>query len=231
MRLLLVAVLLAGNTSGPAFGPGGRFHLEKSQTSFGPQSNGIIEALGNGHTKFYPLPQSTCAQYTRLRPQDVRVNPFPCSGYERQEFIGPHQVEGDKLWFGNSYSDGEGERGVGAFGYFDASNRRYTLFSPPEVAGFEISAILVEKDAVWLGLDSFGEDISTSPGGLVRWDRTTHETRHYRLEFVIDRIRREGDSLRFSTRYGYAIFRDGEVHRYSRNGKPLNKFPPPPSNN
>jgi hypothetical protein len=119
--------------------------------------------------------------------------------------------------------------GVGAFGYFDAATRRYTLFSPPSVAGYETSSILVEKDVVWLGLDISGEDISTWPGGLVRWDRETHEARHYPLEFVIDRIRREGDSLRFSTRYGYAIFRDGEVRRYSRSGKPMRKFPPPPS--
>jgi hypothetical protein len=123
--------LLAGNTSGPAFGPGDRFHLKKSQTSF---------------------------------------------------------------------YDGEGMKGVGAFGYFDASTRQYTLFSLREVAAWETSALLVEKDVVWLGLDRFGEDISTSPGGLVRWDRTTHEARHYAFEFVINRIRREGDSLRFPTR-------------------------------
>jgi hypothetical protein len=97
------------------------------------------------------------------------------------------------------------------------------------VAAYETSAILVENNVVWLGLDRFGEDISTSPGGLVRWNRTTRETRHYALEFEIDRIRREGDSLRFSTRYGYALFRGGQVRRYSRSGKPMTKFPPPPT--
>ena len=77
MRLLLAALLLAGSTSGPAFGPGDRFHLENSQTSF---------------------------------------------------------------------YDGEGMKGVGAFGYFDASTRHDTLFSPTDVAAWETSALLVEKD-------------------------------------------------------------------------------------
>jgi hypothetical protein len=191
--------------------------------------SGVTETLRGGRTKFYPLPQSTCVQYVRLRSRDLQINPFPRSRYQREELIGPHQIDGDKLWFGNSYYDSEGMRGVGAFGYFDAATRRYTLFSPREVAAWEISAILVEKDVVWLGLDRFHEDISTAPGGLVRWNRTTHEARHYPLEFVIDRIRREGGSLRFSSRYGYALFRDGEVRRYSTSGKPMAKFPPPPS--
>ena len=56
-------------------------------------------------------------------------------------------------------------------GYFDTATRKYTLFSPPEVARYEISAILVEPERVWIALDHFGEDISTSPGGLVRWNR------------------------------------------------------------
>jgi hypothetical protein len=229
MRLAIAVLWLFANIAGPAFGPGGRFHLEQSQGSFGAQSNGVVETLGGGRTKFHPLPQSTCAEYVRLRPQDLQINPFPCSRYERDEFIGPHQIEGNQLWFGKHYYDGEGMRGVGAFGYFDTAARRYTLFSPPEIARYEISAILVEKDVVWLGLDRFGEDISTSPGGLVRWDRTTHEARHYPLEFVIDQMRPEGDSLRLSTHDGYALFRDGDVHRYSTSGKPMRKFPPPPT--
>jgi hypothetical protein len=127
MRPAIAALWLFANIAGPAFGPGGRFHLEKSQTSFGAQSNGVVETLRSGSTRFYPLPQSTCEQYVRLRPRDLQINPFPCSRYECEEFIGPHQIEGDQLWFGNSYYDSEGMRGVGAFGYFDAATRRYTL--------------------------------------------------------------------------------------------------------
>ena len=45
----------------------------------------LIEALGPGRTKFYPLPQSTARQYMRLRPEDRRINPFTPDHYERQE--------------------------------------------------------------------------------------------------------------------------------------------------
>lgn len=213
------------------FGPGDRFQLENSKDDFGIRSHGIIETLGPSRTKFYPLPQSTAAKYIQLRPEDLRMNPLSATAdhYERQEVIGPYQIEDGRLWFGNSYYDGEGMRGVGAFGYFDTSTRRYMLFSPPEVAPYEISAILVERERVWLGLDRFGEDISTSPGGLVRWNRLTHEIQRYPLEFVVDSIRVEGDSLRLKTRDGYALFRDGDLRRFLANGKPIAKFPPPPT--
>jgi hypothetical protein len=215
------------------FGPGGKFQLENSKDDFGMRSHGIIETLGPSRTKFYPLPQSTAEKYTQLRPEDLRINPFTATAghYKRQEVIGPHQIEGGRIWFGNCYYDGEGMRGVGAFGYFDTSTRGYALFSPPEVARYEISAILVEPERVWIALDRFGEDISKSPGGFVRWNRITHEIQQYPLEFVVDSIRVNGDSLRLKTRDGYALFRDGEFRRFLANGRPIAKFPPPPTHN
>lgn len=209
------------------FGPNGKFQLEKSGDEFGMRSHGVIETLRSGQTKFYPLPQSTFAQFARLRPKDLQINPFSAEFYQRQEVIGPYQIEGGRLWFGNNYYDSEGMRGVGAFGYFDTVTRQYTLFSPPEVAPYEIGAILVESETVWLALDKFIEDISKSPGGLVRWDKRTHESQKYRLEFVVDSIQREGDSIRLNTRGGYALFRNGQIHRFSKSGRPISKFPPP----
>ena len=211
------------------FGPGGRFQLESSKDDFGLRSHGIVERLASGRTKLYPLPQSTAAQYIRLRPEDARINPLLPGAYDRQEVIGPCLVEGQRIWFGNNYYDGEGMRGVGAFGYFDTGTRQYTLFSPKEVARYEISAIFVQQDAVWIALDHFGEDISTKPGGLIRWDRTAHAVQKYPLEFVIDRITPQGDALHLRTRGGYAVFRNGRLRRFLTNGAPITKFPPPPS--
>ena|ERR1700722_8805343 len=193
------------------FGPGNRFRLEQSKDDFGMRSHGIVETLGPNKTKFYPLPQSTAQDYARLRPEDLRINPFSATAdhYDRQEVIGPYQIEDTKIWFGNSYYDGEGDRGVGAFGYFDTATRSYTLFSPPAVARYEISAIEVQPDVVWLALDSFGESVGTSPGGLVRWNRTTHEIHKYPLKLVVSGIHVKGDSLSLKTRNGYVLFRDG----------------------
>jgi hypothetical protein len=225
MVLLLVAL------DPVKFGPGGRFQMEHSQDGFGMRSHGIVETLAPDRTKFYPLPQSTAEKYIQLRPEDLRRNPFSATAdhYERQEVIGPYQIEAGRVWFGNSYYDSEGMRGVGSFGYFDFVTRAYALFSPPEVARYEISAILVEPAAVWIALDEFVEDISTLPGGLVRWNRMTHEIQKYPLEFVVDGIRVDGDSLRLKTREGYALFRDGECRRFLANGAPTAKFPPPPT--
>ena len=213
------------------FGPGGRFQLEENRDSFGTRSHGIIEAQASGRSRFYPLPQSTVAEYTRLRPEDVRINPLAATSnhYDREEVIGPYQIEDGRIWFGNNYYDSEGMRGVGAFGYFDTATRSYTLFSPPEVARYEIGAILVERDAVWLALDQFIEDISKVPGGLMRWDRATHAVRKYPLEFVVDRIERTADALRLETHDGYALFRDGGLRLFLAGGKPIAKFPPPPT--
>jgi hypothetical protein len=229
MNFVLILIWAALDVVG--FGPGNHFQLEQSKDDFGPRSHGILETLGAGRTKFFPLPQSTAEDYVRLRPEDLRLNPFSATAghYDRQEVIGPYQIDGGKIWFGNSYYDGEGERGVGAFGYFDTATRKYTLFSPPQVAPYEISAILVKPDSLWIALDRFGEDISTSPGGLVRWDRTTHEIHKYPLEFVVSGIQTEGDSLRLRTRDGYALFKDGELHRFLTSGRQIGKFPPPPT--
>ena len=221
--LLLAAVPLA------AFGQAGRFQLENSKDDFGERSHGIVEMLPSGGTEFYPLPQSSYDEYTRLRSEEARINSVTADKYNRQEVIGPSQIESGKIWFGNNYYDGEGDTGVGAFGYFDTTTRQYTLFSPPEVAPYEVSAILVERDSVWLGLDTFTEDISTVPGGLARWNRGTHATHFYPLEFAITKIQRQGDLLRLETRYGYALFRDGVVRRFLSSGIPVVKFPPPPS--
>jgi hypothetical protein len=213
------------------FGPGGRFQLERSKDDFGMRSHGIIETLGPNRTKFYPLPQSIAGKYIQLRPEDLRINPFSADHYERQEVIGPYQIEEGRIWFGNSYYDGEGMKGVGTFGYFDTSTRTYTLFSPPEVARYEISAILVESDRVWIALDRFGEDISRSPGGLVRWNRMTDEIQKYPLEFVVESIRVDSASLRLKTHDGYALFRNGDLRRFLTNGRSIAKFPPPPTHN
>jgi hypothetical protein len=211
------------------FGPGGRFQLESSNDDFGLRSHGIIEKVAPGRIKFYPLPQSTAAAFARLRPEDARINPLTPGKYERQEVIGPYQVEGRRLWFGNSYYDSEGMRGVGAFGYFDTVTRGYTLFSPKQVAPYEISAIYVQPGTVWIALDRFVEDISKKPGGLIRWDRNTHAVQKYPLEFVVDSITPEGDGLRLKTREGYALFQNGALRRFLASGTPIQKFPPPPT--
>jgi hypothetical protein len=160
--------------------------------------------------------------------------------YQGQEVIGPYQTEGNRIWFGNQYYDGEGDCGVGAFGYFDMQTCKYVLYSPRSVARWEISALLVEPETVWLGLDHFGEDISTAPGGLIRWDRNSHRVQHYPLEFIVQHLRRDKDhssTLVLTTPKGYALFQNGQVRRFRVEQTPdgrriavsIKRFPPAPS--
>ena len=235
MRRFLICCFLAAlfclaQSTEVRFGPNNAFRLEFSKGTYRLQASGIFE--GNN---FYPLPQSTLESYIRLRPADIRINPISATGghYEREEFIGPWQIEGDRFWFGNNFYDGEGERGVGAFGYFDASTRGYEMFSPPEIAPFEITAILVEPDTVWVGLDHSGEAISPDPGGFAEWNRTTHAVHRYDTEFEVSKIERSGDSLRLTSIGGYAVLHEGKIARFKvENGKAVSieRFPPLPTN-
>ncbi|MBV9182934.1 MAG: hypothetical protein JO356_16620, partial [Acidobacteria bacterium] len=129
----------------------GPFYLERSTDGFGIRSHGVIEKTAS-RPKFYPLPQSDLATYKKLRLEDYNhsLPPMQTKDYDygRQEVMGPYQLEDDRVWLGNQYYDGESSCGVGAFGYFDMNMRKYVMFSPPQVAPFEISALLVEPDVV-----------------------------------------------------------------------------------
>lgn len=236
----VTAILLAAQEPNLLqFGPNGAFQLQYIKDDSGLLAHGVVERLADGTTRLYPLPQSNLETYAQLRPADLTRNPISSTGnqYWCEETIGPHQVEGDKLWLGKSFYDSEGQRGVGAFGYFDTATRLYQLYSPPEVAPYEVSAMLVESDVVWLGLDYSSEDISVFPGGLVEWNKTTQAVRRYPIEFVVTRIEQQGGSLRLTTREGYALLTGETLQRFrvstDANGKaettPIEKFPPPPS--
>jgi hypothetical protein len=220
------------------FGPNGAFRLEISRDSFGERAHGVVQTI-NGRRKVYPLPQSTVEEYKKLHPGEYGIDLLTEKNYERQEVIGPHQVEGNKLWFGKDFYHGEGVRGVGAFGFFDTTTGQYQMFSPPPVALWEISAILVEKDSVWMGLDHFGEDISTAPGGLLRWDRETHGVHRYPLEFTVNRIERRGRLLHLGTSRGYAQLQNDVIQRFeirrapsgASTVVPVAKFPLPATHN
>jgi hypothetical protein len=230
------------DTSDQAVSLSGAFYLERSSDSFGIRCHGIVERTSSG-SRVYPLPQSNIETFRRLRAADLKyMSPhlLTAKEYQGQEVIGPYQVEGSRIWFGNQYYDGEGDRGVGAFGYFDMKTRKYVLFSPLAIARWEVSALFVQPDAIWLALDHFGEDISTSPGGLIRWDRNDHRVRRYPLEFVVTQVRHDTTdpaTLFLTTPGGYALFRNGAVQRFrvqkSPNGKEhvgrIDRFPPLPS--
>jgi hypothetical protein len=139
-------------------------------------------------------------------------------GYVREqtnieEQIGPWNLEEDNLWFGKTFYDGEGTNGVGGFGYFDAIARNYHLFTPPELAGWSVSAIDVEPNAVWMALAASGEYGGAS-GGLLRYDRRSGALRRFEFPDIGVRFIRAGGILLAATDFGIAVVEDNLVKRY-----------------
>jgi hypothetical protein len=181
---------------------------------FGP-SGAFTFAAGSivdGNGKSYSLRQSTYDDFAGAR--GLRVT----NGYARKntiikEKIGSAQSEGDKLWFGKTFYDGEGNSGVGGFGYFDASDRQYHLFVPSEIADYSVSAIRVEPDAVWLGIFQSGE-YGGSPAGVLRYDRKTQAIRKYELPDAVYGLTVSGNRTLAPTSSGIAVIDGDKVSRY-----------------
>jgi hypothetical protein len=128
----------------------GAFVLDREPGgSFGPRL--VVTETRGSKTLRYELPQSSFDAFAKARRLRVKDN-YIRANTEFDERIGPWQIADAKLWFGKTFYDGEGNSGVGGFGYFDPATRKYTLFAPPEIADWSVTAIIVEPGAVWTGL-------------------------------------------------------------------------------
>jgi streptogramin lyase len=129
------------------------------------------------------------------------------------EETGPIDRDGDRLWFGKTFYDGEGMSGVGGFGYYDVSTSALTTFSPPELRDFSVSALHVTPDAVWLSLVSRGE-WGDSAGGLLRFDKSTAEVKRFALPDVVADINSFNGNIVMATDFGIAVTDGDKIHRY-----------------
>ncbi len=193
------------------FGPSGSFRLVKRDRA-GQEPLLKIEEESRNQIRPYPLPQSTYDEFAAARPLRVK------NGYVRQstqieEGIGPWKLEKDKLWFGKSFYDGEGTTGVGGFGYFEVTDRKYHLFAPPEIAGWSVSAIDVGPGAVWMALVQNGE-YGGSSGGLLRYDRQSGVYLHIGFPDIGTRLIRVGDKILAATDFGLAVVEGDRVKRH-----------------
>lgn len=185
------------------FGPANQFLLSR------PESGAPVIMRGNTR---YELPQSTYDEFAAARPERVK-NGYTRNSATINEHIGPSQLADGTVWFGRNFYDGEGQTGVGGFGYFDTAKLSHRLFSPAAVRDYSVSAILVEPEAVWLGLVNGGEWGSTG-GGFARYDRATERTEHFKLREIVGGIARIGDRVLLATETGVAILDGNKVKRY-----------------
>ena len=186
------------------FGPDNRFTLS------GTADHLVVLERTGGTMKKFPLPQSTDAEFSAARPGRRAAGE---SRHQIAEEIGPWQVVDGTLWFAKTFYDGEGMSGVGGFGYFDSTERKYQIYSPQEVRTFAASAMLVEPDAVWLGLVHNGEWGSTG-GGVLRFDRTTRQANRIALREVVGEIARVGNRLVMATTFGAALLDGDKLRRF-----------------
>jgi hypothetical protein len=169
-------------------------------------------SIVDSHGKQYPLPQSTYDDFARARPERV-LNGYVREGTTIEETIGSVQPEGDKLWFGKGFYDGEGNSGVGGFGYFDATDRQYHLFALPEVADFSISPILVQPDVIWMNA-FWACEYGCPPGKVLRYDRKSQAIRKYELPDNVYGFVASGNRLLAYTNFGIAVIEDNQTRRY-----------------
>jgi hypothetical protein len=185
----------------------GRFRLSHLKSRYGEEYPVI---LGDG--KVYPLAQSDSQTWQRARPDEANSH-LQVDPAERNEQIGPHQMEGGRFWFGKTFYNSEGLTGVGGFGYFDTTTASYHLFAPPQIAAWSVSAILVEPDCIWLALYRRGE-YGNYPGGLLRWDHLTSSVHHWDMPWIATGMARSGDAIYMGTTDGLAVLRGDRIAGY-----------------
>jgi hypothetical protein len=164
---------------------------------------GIDLVSPTGQKQFVRLPVPTHARYLHARPKQ----PAPV---EIENDIGPFAVAGTKLWFANTFYDGEGVSGVGAIGSFDATTHAFDMRYLPEIELWSGSALLLDGKDLWVGLMRRPEGANYG-GGLLRYDTVTGAVRKYPVQDLIYTIDRLGDTLYCGTSHGLYTVRGDKV--------------------
>ncbi len=203
-----------------------RFRLEFPHTPGGPtivlvwdehMVNHLKPSPGYGMTRyqskqssFTPMPQPTYQDFQRIRPDRVD------DGYTEDitnvgNALGPWLVEGNQIWFGTTFYDGEGETGIGGFGTYDVTTSQINMAYLPEVASWSISTIFVSNETLSMGLVGHPEGAEYS-GGLVQYHIKTQQTRHIDIPEIIQVITQVYDTLVLGTTNGVTLLQGQTLH-------------------
>jgi hypothetical protein len=172
-----------------------------------PHRPSRIDVIGKSGTKqYYPAPIPTMALYRKVFPDKP-------AGGEIEDDIGPFVLDGNKIWFANTFYDAEGVSGVGAIGSFDISTRQYDMRYLPEIAPWSGSAILLDGADLWIGLMSRPEGAEYG-AGLLRYNITTGAVAKYAVADYIHTIDRLGDTVYCGTSHGLYTVRGNHVMQF-----------------
>ncbi len=149
--------------------------------------------------KAFPAPIPTIDFYRQKLPQ--KQPPL-----EMESDIGPFVQRGDTIWFATTFYDGEGMSGIGAIGAFNISTHQYERRYFPEIAPWSGTAMMLDGDEVWVGLERHPEGADIG-GGLLRYNLATEKAEMFSLPDVIFTIDRVGDALYCGTSRGLYLKR------------------------
>jgi hypothetical protein len=158
-----------------------------------PDRRGLHVAK-NGRGKFYPIPAVSMAEHRKLRAKEPRPLQL---GNE----IGPMAGDGERIRFAGSFYDGEGSSGVGGLYEFNPATGEYRVERLPEMLDWSGSAIAIDGDRIWIGLNDRTEGYPIA-GGLLRYNRVTGERRVYPVKDPVWRIEKMENGVRLATSYG-----------------------------
>ena len=166
---------------------------------------GIFDRQGTSED-FFILPQPTYDQFKQFRPSRVG------DGYTEEDTkleseIGPHQLEGSRIWFGLKFYDGEGTSGIGGIGSFDVLSHKFELTYPKEIADSSVYSIFVEPKAIWLGLGIQPEGAAFGTG-IAKIDRKDNSVVRYKITGLVNTIARVGKSVYAGSSDGVAVIGD-----------------------
>ena len=154
----------------------------------------------------FAVPKPTYASFARLRAWRV------ANGYDASTIfpnrVGPTHHLGRRVWFGNSFYDGEGLSGVGGIGYFDLDRATYGMFWAAGSADFSARAIYVAHDVVYVGLEWVCECAEPDPRGAAIYNLATGVTRAIPIPGLVTAIGRSGGSIVLLSTEGVFVARD-----------------------
>ncbi len=157
---------------------------------------GIFWVSPRGKESFYPFPEPTPDEYRVLRggrdPYEIR--------HDLRHFV----IRGGSLWFAPSFYNGEGQSGVGAIGRFDLDSRKYEMKYLPEIVPCSASALVFDRDKLWIGLEHVPEGAAVGKG-LLEYDTKTAIARVYPVTEPITSIQRLGDQIFAATGHGLFV--------------------------
>ncbi len=175
------------------------------------EPSGIYVVSNSGKMEFFPVPAADLGLYERLREKRSLVAQRPMPSAEGLDTeIGPFALDGDTLWFANTFYDGEGMSGVGAIGSFDLVSRKFEMRYLPEIAPWSASAIKLEGDDLWIGLMRRPEGCPYG-AGLLRYNQRTAAVRTYPVSDLIHSIESLGGTLYAGTSDGVYMLRGEQL--------------------